>query len=291
MSRRKYLPGPTDVAVLSLGGKGDDESETRREAVRAVLGHLQRREGEVATIPPAILRDVAWEVDAGETADTALEAWAEYVRPALAALDTVNAPDGVRWRYVGESEAAETTRAADAPDDGEGDESAALAATVGGDHPLARALDRKAQAARDDAERGVDRKRNRDAALAAGTLDDGREPSSDDESAESDDRPPMLDSDETLRARSWTPGNSSPATPRGPANIDGKGTLGASSAESESEGESKGPTCAMCGDPLGADAVTAPVMHAQFGAGDELHPDCFAALAAGQSRVDGLDGR
>lgn len=149
MSRRKYLPGPTDVGVLSLGGEDDDATETRREAVRAVVGHLQRRQGEVGSVPPNILRDVAFEVD------SALSAWTSYVRPALAALDTVDAPDGVRWRYVRESEIAETTRAADAPDASEGDESAALAANIGGNHPIARALNRKAQAALDVAERGV----------------------------------------------------------------------------------------------------------------------------------------
>ena len=316
MSREKYLPGPTDTAALSLGGEGDEDTQRRREAVQAALGHLQRRQGEVAGVPAGILREVAFDVDDGETADSPLDAWSTYVRPALTALDTVESVDGVRWRYAGESAAAETTRAAETADAEV--ETAALAESDTGnaakdmaaaleddDRAAARALqiqmravgeavESQQQAGEDDPEKGHNRKRNRDAALAAGTVDRGPTPSPNESAnaSEQDSEDAPLDSDRELASRAWTPGESKPDRPRGSTNIDGHAALDAEADETDAtEGSDR--TCARCDEerPVGERLVNAPVMHSQFAQDDKLCTTCFASLASGQERSDRLDGR
>ncbi|EMA44274.1 hypothetical protein [Halococcus saccharolyticus] len=117
MSRYGSDPPTTDVAALSLGTAADDETvhATRQRAVEAAVGVLERRQGEVTSVPVAILREVAWAEDGGRAADSSREAWQEYVRPALSALSTVESTGNGRWRYCDVPDRAETERQAGDP--------------------------------------------------------------------------------------------------------------------------------------------------------------------------------
>lgn len=144
----RWQPGPDDVAALRLS---DDEGEveTRREAVEACLGALQRNEGQ-GTLSVASLRNIAFDVDGGETADSPQDAWETYVRSALSALDTVDTVSGTgRWRYVGPSErVADPDRLAE-PDPGAGTNTEQVLNPE--DDPLLAGLDSDERAALADA--------------------------------------------------------------------------------------------------------------------------------------------
>lgn len=311
MSREKYLPGPTDVAALALGGESDDETATRREAVQAALGYLQQRRGAGSTLART-LRERAFDVDGGETVESAREGWTEYVRPALVALDTVETVGDGRWRYVGASKAAPTERAADLPGS---DVSAALTADeqaslsqkeIRREHAavaFAAATDHSVDEVREKLDSQEfprpepsddlrESNRNLDAALASGAVDRGPTPSpngpgpstpSPTERDETDER--MLDSDARLSKRvSWRP-DALDSVER--ASLDASG----SESESDSDSDADDRTCAVCDEtqPVGTRLVDAPVMDARFAAdgSDKLCKPCFASLATGE-RTDGL---
>jgi len=297
--RERYQPGPTDVTALSVGGSTDDEREIRRSAVQAAAGHLQRREGEVAAVPAKVLREIAFDVDDGATSSSPREAWGDYVRPALSALDTVEELSAGRWRYVGPSDRADATRLASTPDTGEPDvatlaaeESASerktvesVAAMTGLDENEVR---RRRAADRDPdgpAESAADRNdpdhdRNRDAALASGAVDGGFSPSSTDATDREED-PDLMGSDRAIRNSVTFPQSAvDDARSRG-RNQDGEASLSAS----DDGNAATGPPCARCGE-AAPNAVDAPLMDSRFSLEDELCHDCFKAVAFDRERRD-----
>jgi hypothetical protein len=280
-----------DVAALELGTAAGDEhaDETRQRAVESVVGHLQRREGEVMSVPIGVLKQEAWDVDAGATADSAREAWESYVRPALTELSTVENSRPGRWRYCGLPDRAETVRqAGDAetadhdpnPDNENQDATGVLSDEArAGIEVIKRVKSGDGNAALlDQHVSGTDT--DSDAVLApdeTGTRTPDRVSSSDDGREQMDP--------ETVAARVERGDAGSQARTerrahrRAQSNEEANATLAADTDVG---------MCAQCGDAPAE--VDAPLLDARFSSSDELCQSCFQTVALGAGRVDGLDG-
>lgn len=296
--RERYQPGPTDVAALSLGGDSDDENELRREAVRACLSHLEDAQGELVAVPAPTLREIGWSVDSETTADP-MEQWGDYLGPALRGMDQVDELSAGRFRRVVPSERKESSRLASSPSTEAGTTDVAALAEAETDaeraniEATARLLDmspdevRRRRANDDDrdpnapgksfADTDSDHDRNRDAALASGTIDGGPSPSqtpsqNDDKGLSFGERVERGDAGSQARIERR-------ARQRAARNADHDATL---SAESETP---SGPTCARCGDPANH-PVDAPALDARFDTDDRLCSGCFQQVALGQERRD-----
>jgi hypothetical protein len=274
--------GTSEVAALSLGD--GEHADTRQRAVEAALGVLERWQGSVTSVPVGTLRDAAWAADGGETAASACEAWSEYVRPALAVLETVENVQPGRWRYAGRPDRAATRRQAGDP--GTADHDPSSADEGNGDRGDPAALSDAAQAGVGALEAVKEGDGN--AALAAALLDmhdDGNAALADDDR----DADPEPETDVGKRVAAGEAGSQARIERRARREA-AREAREEAALSSSAASNSSGPTCARCDDVLAADAVDAPVLDARFAPGDRLCADCFAALAAGQQRVDGLDG-
>jgi hypothetical protein len=311
MTRYGSADPTVDVAALSLGTAADDEhpDKTRQQAVEAVVGHLQRREGEVTSVPVGILRQEAWDVDAGATASTAREAWQSYVRPALAELSTVENVQPGRWRYSGLPDKAATSR--QAGDEGTADHDPA-AEDETADASASATLSDEAQAGADLIERVEHGDGN--AALAAALLD---KHSDGDTAGPSSVEPDYRDAGAALASKEQPDRGPTP-DPNGEGEAEGSDSVGArvergeagsqarierrarreaareaneeaalSTAAGEAQPAPSNP-CARCET---AEAeVDAPPLHAQLPPNSKLCRSCYREVALGQARTDTIDG-